>query len=79
MVFDKNQINIGELTKFDWKISMATSSNTCKNFDSPMVTLVLWLKDLAGVETRKSIELNLSEFQNFSKQLKEARSVLATS
>jgi len=79
MISNKNEFKIGEVEKMDWKLSMSTSSSSCKNLDTPIVTLKLTLKNDNDERKYQSMELTIPEFQNFSNQLKEARSVLLTS
>ena len=63
MVVGDGNFNVGQLTKFDWKLSMACSSNNCKNLDAPTVTLKFHLKDESNRETTKTVEMTLNEFQ----------------
>lgn len=63
MVVGDGNLNIGQFTKFDWKLSMACSSSNCKNLDAPMVILKFYLKDSSGQDYTESVEMSLKEFQ----------------
>ena len=52
-----------KLERLDWKLSLATSSNYCKNLNAPIVTLSLTLKDRADELQKKTMELTMPEFQ----------------
>ena len=63
MVVGDGKLNIGELTKFDWKVSMGMSSSGCKNLDASTVTLKLFFKNSSGEDYTESLEMSLQEFQ----------------
>lgn len=59
----KEVLDTCKLEKLDWKLSLATSSNHCKNLNAPIVTLSLTLKDRGGELQKKTMELTVPEFQ----------------
>ena len=58
-----SEVNIGQLIDFDWKVSMACTSNHCKNVDAPVVTVKFQLKDESNEPYSKTIEMSLAQFQ----------------
>ena len=60
-----HEVRRAELLKMDWKLSTAISSNHCKNLDAPFVTLFFTLKDADEMHVRRSIEMNIQQFQVF--------------
>lgn len=56
-------VNIGQLIDFDWKVSMACSSNRCKSIDAPVITVKFQLKDESDKPYSKTMEMSLSQFQ----------------
>ncbi|XP_071951190.1 COMM domain-containing protein 6-like [Antedon mediterranea] len=71
-------LNVGKLIDMRWKLGMAMSSESCKNINSPFVTISLKVANSSGLVTTRSFEMTISEFQNFSKEMKEMASMLDT-
>lgn len=63
MMAGDNKVNIGTLEKFEWKVAMGISSSNCKNLDAPVITVVMTIKDGGGKSVKRSMEMNLEEFQ----------------
>ncbi|XP_039221777.1 COMM domain-containing protein 6 [Crotalus tigris] len=68
----------GQLIDFQWKLGMAISADSCKSLKLPCVTVAFKVADSLGNVTCKTIEMTISQFQNFHSQFKEMASVLET-
>ncbi|XP_076857646.1 COMM domain-containing protein 6 [Brachyhypopomus gauderio] len=68
----------GHLVDIQWKLGMAVSSDTCRSFNSPYVSILLKMADDSGEISYKSFEMTVPQFQNFFRQFKEMASVLET-
>eukprot|EP00112_Aurelia_sp_Birch-Aquarium-sp1_P022922 Seg6632.2 transcript_id=Seg6632.2/GoldUCD/mRNA.D3Y31 product="COMM domain-containing protein 6" protein_id=Seg6632.2/GoldUCD/D3Y31 len=71
-------LSVGELISIDWKLNMAISSSSCKNLNAPSVTMLIKVSKPSGEITKRAFEMTLHQFQQFSKQLEQAKSVLET-
>ncbi|KAL3878275.1 hypothetical protein ACJMK2_030640 [Sinanodonta woodiana] len=76
--FTEEKLNIGQLVDLQWKLGMAISSDSCKSLNSPFVILKLKVSDPSGNLHTYTMEMTLTQFKNFSTQLKEIASLLAT-
>ena len=74
-----NAVNVGTLESFEWKVSCGMSSSSCKNLNTLIVTVVMTVVDASGRNVRRTMELSYEQFKDFSKQLKDAKSLLSTS
>nr|XP_047141597.1 COMM domain-containing protein 6-like [Hydra vulgaris] len=74
-----NEVRRTQLLKMDWKLSTTISSNHCKNLDTPFVTLIFTLQDANEKIFNRSVIMDIQQFQEYSKQLREVRDVLGTS
>ncbi|XP_061164111.1 COMM domain-containing protein 6-like [Saccostrea echinata] len=64
-------LTAGKLIDMKWKLGVAVSSDECKSLNSPCVTMTLKVADSSGKISTHSMEMTISQFQNFSKQMKE--------
>jgi len=55
--------SIGQLVSFEWKVAMATTSNLCRQLETPYVTLALRVANPNGVVSATSVDLTVSEFK----------------
>lgn len=69
-------LNIGQLVHMKWKLGLSTQSSLAKNMGRAYVAIELTLKDSADNTHIQSFELNLSQFKNFSKQMKEMQTMI---
>jgi hypothetical protein len=60
-------------------MGVSMSSNYCKSLGNPHVTLLLSVSANSGQSKSYSVEMSLSQFQNFAQQLREMSSILETS
>ncbi|XP_065058769.1 COMM domain-containing protein 6-like isoform X1 [Rhopilema esculentum] len=74
----KDHLNVGELVSLDWKLSMAVSSTMCKSLNAPIVTMFIKVLNQNGEIIGKAFEMTVDQFQKFSKQLEDTKSVLDT-
>lgn len=70
------QLKVGHLLSMDWKFGVAVKSSHCVRLNSPFVTLLLRVVDINGATSSHSLELSLSEFQEFAQQFKQVASSL---
>ncbi|MCI4378261.1 hypothetical protein PGIGA_G00213830 [Pangasianodon gigas] len=70
--------SIGQLVDIQWKLGMAVSSDTCRSFNSPYISVLMKIADTSGEISYKSFEMTVLQFQNFYRQFKEIASVLET-
>ncbi|XP_032812174.1 COMM domain-containing protein 6 [Petromyzon marinus] len=61
-----------------WKVGISVSSDRCRALNAPFVTLCLALAEKSGRMSTRVFEMNLTQFQNFSRQLKEMSSAMDT-
>ncbi|KAI6651572.1 COMM domain-containing protein 6-like [Oopsacas minuta] len=71
-------LSIGKLVAFDWKLSVAISSSSCKNLTSARVDVRLKVSNPDGQVTTHSFSLSLPEFHNFAKQIRDMVHILET-
>lgn len=71
-------LQVGKLLDVQWTLGVAVTSNTCKNINSPFITMAVNVKDSSGNVVSTSFEMSLTEFQSFSRQIKDAAAVLET-
>ncbi|XP_033115623.1 COMM domain-containing protein 6-like [Anneissia japonica] len=71
-------LSVGKLIDMKWKLGMAMTSQSCKNLNSPLVTISLKVASPSGNIATTSFEMTVPEFQSFSKQMKEMASMLDT-
>ncbi|KAK3606310.1 hypothetical protein CHS0354_041942 [Potamilus streckersoni] len=76
--FTEDKLNIGQLVDLQWKLGMAVSSDSCKSLNFPFVILKLKVSDPSGNLHTHTVEMTLTQFKNFSTQLKEIASLLET-
>jgi len=69
-------LNIGNLVHMKWKLGLSTQSSLAKNMGRAYVGIELTLKDSADNTKIESFELSLSQFQNFSKQMKDMQTMI---
>ncbi|XP_045203244.2 COMM domain-containing protein 6-like [Mercenaria mercenaria] len=69
-------LGVGQLIDVQWKVGMAVSSDTCRQLNSPFVTLTLTVADSGGNLKTHPLELTMDQFRNFTNQLKEIGKVL---
>ena len=74
----KDVLTVGQLVSMDWKLGVSISSSACRSLNSPHVSLLLKVADPAGTVQQHSVEMSVSEFQNFAAQLKEMANTLDT-
>ncbi|XP_072884050.1 COMM domain-containing protein 6 isoform X2 [Hemitrygon akajei] len=72
----KHMLTVGQLVDLQWKLGMAVSSDSCKSLNCPYVTIALKVADPSGEIIRRSFEMTVPQFQNFSKQFRELATVL---
>ncbi|XP_059826400.1 COMM domain-containing protein 6 isoform X2 [Hypanus sabinus] len=72
----KHMLTVGQLVDLEWKLGMAVSSDSCKSLNCPYVTIALKVADPSGEIIRRSFEMTVPQFQNFSKQFQELATVL---
>ncbi|KAB5576898.1 hypothetical protein PHYPO_G00203810 [Pangasianodon hypophthalmus] len=70
--------SIGQLVDIQWKLGIAVSSDTCRSFNSPYISVLMKIADTSGEISYKSFEMTVLQFQNFYRQFKEIASVLET-
>ncbi|CAD5121117.1 DgyrCDS9657 [Dimorphilus gyrociliatus] len=66
-----DNIITGKLINMGWTLGMTTSSNHCRSVNKPFVILTLTI-DQDDYPIRKTVELELEQFLQLSKQLKNA-------
>ncbi|XP_046332646.2 COMM domain-containing protein 6-like isoform X1 [Haliotis rufescens] len=71
-------LNVGQLLDLQWRVGVAISSDDCKNLNSPTITLLLTIAETGGNITKHSVEMTLTQFRNFSRQLKEMAILMET-
>ncbi|XP_028291218.1 COMM domain-containing protein 6 isoform X2 [Gouania willdenowi] len=71
-------LGIGRIVDMQWKLGMAVSSDTCRNLNSPYVTLQLKIAEPSGFIRQRSFEMSVQQFQNFHQQFKEMAAVMET-
>jgi len=60
---EEEEVGIGRLVDVKWKFGVSTCSNTCKNLNSPFVSLLLTVSDQDGNLSTHSMNLPLQEFK----------------
>ncbi|XP_046577837.1 LOW QUALITY PROTEIN: COMM domain-containing protein 6-like [Haliotis rubra] len=71
-------LNVGQLLDLQWRVGVAISSDDCKSLNSPHITLLLTIAETGGSITKHSVEMTLTQFRNFSRQLKEMAVLMET-
>ncbi|XP_067663706.1 COMM domain-containing protein 6-like [Haliotis asinina] len=71
-------LNVGQLLNLQWRVGVAISSDDCKSLNSPTITLLLTIAETGGSITKQSVEMTLTQFRNFSRQLKEMAVLMET-
>lgn len=74
----KETLSVGQLVSMDWQLGMAMSSSSCRSLNSPYVTLQLNIADPSGSLQQRTLQMSVSEFQNFASQLKDMATALET-
>ncbi|XP_051882076.1 LOW QUALITY PROTEIN: COMM domain-containing protein 6 [Pristis pectinata] len=72
----KHMLTVGQLVDLQWKLGLVVSSDSCRSLNYPYVTMVLKVADPSGEVIRRSFEMTVPQFQNFSKQFRELAAVL---
>ncbi|XP_055492706.1 COMM domain-containing protein 6 isoform X2 [Leucoraja erinacea] len=72
----KHMLTVGQLVDLQWKLGMAMSSDGCRSLNYLYVTMVLKVANPSGDIIRRSFEMTIPQFQNFSKQFRELAAVL---
>lgn len=72
----EHALGVGQLIDVQWKVGVAMSSDTCKQLNSPFVSLTLTVADPGGNLKTYPLELTMDQFRNFTNQLKEIGKVL---
>ncbi|KAJ8297949.1 hypothetical protein KUTeg_024480 [Tegillarca granosa] len=74
----KQMFDVGQLVDMQWKLGVGVSSDSCKNLNSPYVTMQVKVADPSGKLSTHTFEMTVMQFQDFSKQMKEMANVLET-
>ncbi|XP_060563437.1 COMM domain-containing protein 6-like isoform X3 [Ruditapes philippinarum] len=56
-------LGVGQLIDVQWKVGMAMSSDTCRQLNSPFVTLTLTVADAGGNLKTHPLELTMDQFR----------------
>ena len=68
--------NIGRLVSMEWKLGMSLASGTAKSIGRTFVCIQLKVADATSRITTHAFELGLTEFNNFSRQIKDLSTTL---
>ena len=68
-----------QLVNFKWKLSSSVRSSSSKSLNRTFITVEIAVADAASNLATHSFEMNVSEFQNFSKKLRDMGNVLEMS
>ncbi|KJE91423.1 hypothetical protein CAOG_02558 [Capsaspora owczarzaki ATCC 30864] len=71
-------IGVGQLIDFKWKLGVTAQSSEATATHSAYVAVHLVVQDPSGKQATHALELSLPEFHSFSKQIKDASTLLAT-
>lgn len=67
-----------KLLDLQWSLGIAVTSNSCKNLNHPYVHVTMTIADTAGTLQTRTLEMTISEYRAFTKQLKEMSDSLAS-
>jgi len=71
-------IEIGQLISLEWKVGVSTSSNTCRNLNTPFVSIFLRVRNSDHSVQSSSFELTIPEFKNLAKNFNEISKLFET-
>mmetsp|Transcript_71679 Transcript_71679/g.105043 ORF Transcript_71679/g.105043 Transcript_71679/m.105043 type:complete len:209 (-) Transcript_71679:164-790(-) len=74
----KAVLSMGKLIGMDWKLSVATESCECSKMKAPVVVLRFRVADASGQAEAHSVELTVSEFEDFAAKVNEMSAVMET-
>ncbi|EKX44995.1 hypothetical protein GUITHDRAFT_109041 [Guillardia theta CCMP2712] len=74
----KSFLSLGKLVKFDWKLSFASESSSCAALNTPVVVLHFLVSDENFQVSSHSLELTISQFEEFAGTIHEICSVVET-
>lgn len=70
--------SIGRLCSFKWKLCLSVHSNKVKNLGRAFLATELSIADGTGFVTTHCLEMNIPEFKEFAKQLREISNIIGT-